>query len=93
MSNAKNNSTVIPFRRKVDHIPHKCPDTAHYENLLTEFDLTPEQRKAFFEALWILVSGFIDFGTNSYPARPTHGLGNLNELILETVDEYFKVAA
>ena len=46
-------------------------DYARYEHLLDDPDLNETQKRAFLEALWSLIVGFVDLGFDIQPANPS----------------------
>jgi hypothetical protein len=44
-------------------------DVARYEAMLTDSDMSEAERRAFLEALWEIVVGFVDLGFNKHPLQ------------------------
>ncbi|WP_444666019.1 hypothetical protein [Cereibacter changlensis] len=72
-------------------------DYERYQQLLACDDLTSRQKADFIDALWAVISAFIDLGFNVHPiqqAIPETLFGEgLNRGIIESVDEFFRQAA
>lgn len=46
-------------------------DVALYEGYLQDSNLTEDERRAFLEALWSIVVGFVDLGFGIHPLQQT----------------------
>ena len=45
-------------------------DVEKYQAMLDVSDITPDQQKAFLEAVWRVVVGFVDLGFRVEPSEP-----------------------
>ena len=51
-------------------------DAERYQRYLDEADLTEEQKRQFFEALWVVIVSFVDLG---FEVRPANSCGEISE--------------
>ncbi|WP_170529349.1 hypothetical protein [Ruegeria arenilitoris] len=93
MPNIANGSNVIPFPTAKGVNPCVRPDLSHYEDHLRNFDLTSKQRKDFLDALWILLSGFIDLGYGLHPTQFPDVPNDFDATTLGSIKQQFKDAA
>lgn len=84
MRNQTHNN-VVPFRRIDPQTPHRIPSLADYQPALSGFDLTPDQQREFFEALWIILSAFVDLGFEIKPGTKLGASTNTSEAVLHSL--------
>lgn len=94
MSDPAYSSNVVPLIRpaNLDRDDDR-PDFKAYLSHLEGFGLTPAQRDEFLKVLWTILVGFVDLGYGIHPTQYPSVLDDLDDVILRTVDEYFKDAA
>lgn len=86
MSNPLSSTTVVPFDRNKYCDSQSPPALTICEAQLKKFELTPEQKEAFLEALWTLLSGFIDLGYGLHPTQHLRTPSDLCPLALPTAE-------
>ena len=63
----KNPDTIAPGTDRSLSAPSLGLDIALYERYLEDADLTPEQKREFLEALWMIVTEFVLLGFGVHP--------------------------
>jgi hypothetical protein len=93
MSNPANVPNVVPFRRDDEDGRNHLPNLTQYEDRLKEFGLLPKEQQKFLEALWVLISGFVDLGYGVHPTQCPQVPDGLDTVVLRTVEQHFAEAA
>jgi len=89
-------NNIIQFPTPDLHRQLEIPDPTRYEAHLHAIAPTGDARRQLLEALWLFMSGIVDFAYGQHPAQHPEvaaDLDDINGAILRAVDEFSKKAA
>ena len=56
--------------------PTLTVDLEKYQNYLDDSDMSPSQKQAYLEAIWVVIVSFVEFGFGVHPAQEVCGKGD-----------------